>query len=314
MKKIFIIILALVLALSLGVTALAIEGSSGSSVDTFDPALEITTSDDGKTITVKMNELPEGLSAELVIPCDGWSGAVVKDSSGSTVASTFGEVDVDPSEEITQTVKAVTFEAVGGKYTITKVDASSTPSTTPSSSGSSYYSDLNEFWRDVEDKIEKAKAGETVEVELGKTDKLAWFVIDALRSNPDVSLRLTRNGKAIVEIPAGKAIANEAGRVYYSIDDLAELYSKYPEGNIPAEELPEAIPVPEEEPEQPEEPSADLPEQEPEEEPAEPEQPVVEETEEEASRGSAKGVVIGVAAVAVIALAAILAIIFKKKQ
>ena len=115
-----------------------------------------------------------------------------------------------------------------------------------------------------------------------------------------------------MEIPAGIAFANEAGRAYYSIDDLAELYSKYPEGNIPAEEMPEAIPVPEEEPEQPEVPSADVPEDEPAEEVVEPEQPDVEETEEEPSRNT-NGVVIGLAAVAAIALAAILAIIFKKK-
>lgn len=309
MKKLFAIVLALVLALSLGVTAFATDGSSGSSVDTFDPALNITTSADGKTITVEMNELPDGMAAELVIPCKDWAGAVVKDSSGNTITSTFGNVDVDPAEDFEVLVNAVTFEAVGGKYTITKAAAPSGGS----SGGSSYYSDLNEFWRKVEEKIEKAKDGETVEVELGKIDKLAWFIIDALRNNPDVGLKLTKNGKVVVEIPAGKAMANEAGRVYYSIDDLAELYSKYPEGNIPAEELPEPIPVPEVEPEQPEEPSAVVPEEEPEEETVEPEQPAVEELEEEPSRGSIGGAPIAIG-IGVLALIVILFVLLRKKN
>jgi hypothetical protein len=156
-------------------------------------------------------------------------------------------------------------------------------STSNSSSGSTYYSDLNDFWREVEEDIEDAKAGETVEVELGKTDKMAWFIIDALRNNPDVGLKLTKNGKVVVEIPAGKTIVNEAGRTYYSIDDLAELYGKNPEDNIP---------VPEEKPEQ----------------------PVVEETEEEASSGGVSGVVIGVAAVAAAAAVFVGGFIFRKKR
>ena len=43
-------------------------------------------------------------------------------------------------------------------------------------------------------------------------------------------------------------------------------------------------------------------------------QPVVEETEVESSRGSAKGVVIGIAAVAAIAVAAIFVITLRKKE
>lgn len=122
MKKIIITILSLALALSLSVCSFATQN--------FDPTLDIDTSADGKTITVTMNDLPDGVSAELIIPCDGWDGATVKDSSGKTVASTFGKVDTNPDPDVTQLVDAVTFDAVGGTYTITKV-------TTPAPGG--YY-------------------------------------------------------------------------------------------------------------------------------------------------------------------------------
>ena len=82
MKKIIVTILALAVALSLSVCAFATEP--------FDPTLDIDISADGKTITVTMNNLPDGISAELIIPCDGWTGATVKDSTGKTVTSTFG--------------------------------------------------------------------------------------------------------------------------------------------------------------------------------------------------------------------------------
>ena len=117
MKKIFATLLSLALVLSLSVCALATQS--------FDPTLKVESSADGKTITVTMNALPDGVSAELVIPCDGWEWATVKDSSGKTVEATFGEVDTNPDPEVEQLVDAVTFDAVGGTYTITKSSAPS---------------------------------------------------------------------------------------------------------------------------------------------------------------------------------------------
>lgn len=134
------------------------------------------------------------------------------------------------------------------------------------------------------------------------------------RNNPDVGLKLTKDGKVVVDISAGEAIANEAGRIYYSIDDLAEMYSKDREGNIPAEEQSEPIPLPEEEPEQPEEPSEDVPEEEEVEEVLKPEQPLVEETEEESSEDGAKGMAIIIAVIAAISVSVISIIIFRKKK
>ena len=107
MKKIIVMILSLVMVLALSVCAFADN-------DSFDPTLKVETSDDGKTITVTMNELPDGISAELIIPCAGWDWATVKDSSGKTVASTFDKK-----------ADTVTFAAVGGTYVITKSSAPS---------------------------------------------------------------------------------------------------------------------------------------------------------------------------------------------
>lgn len=100
MKKLIVTILALVVVLSLSVCAFAAPNS-------FDPTLDIATSADGTTITVTMNNLPDGVSAELTIPCEGWDGATVKDAGNNTVTSTFAN-------------EAVTFAAEGGTYTITK--------------------------------------------------------------------------------------------------------------------------------------------------------------------------------------------------
>lgn len=113
MKKTIVMILSLVMVLALSVCAFAAPTD-------FDPTLDIDTSADGKTITVTMNGLPDGVAAELTIPCDGWSSATVKDSSGKVVKSTFGKTDANPDPDVEQMVNAVTFDAVGGTYTITK--------------------------------------------------------------------------------------------------------------------------------------------------------------------------------------------------
>lgn len=317
MKKFFTIIFALLLTFSLSITALATEGGNNSSVDTFDPALKIATSADGKVITVTVNDLPEGLLAELVIPCDGWSGAVVKDSGGKTIASTFGEVDVDPDEETTEKVTAVTFEAVGGTYTITRV-ASTERSSTGDSSGETFSATS----KNIVSQIKSAQKGETVTAELGSTNKLDAGVLDALRSNSGVALQLTQNGKVVLEIPAGAALANEPGRIYYTLAELQKLYSQPLEAEVPAAETPAAAEAESAQPEQteqsaaPEDPAdaaAEAPVAEPEKEIDEQEASAAEKVEEEARSGGSS-VVIGLVVVAAVALAAILIVLFKKKQ
>lgn len=136
MKKIIVTLLSLVLVLSLSVCAFADN-------DSFDPTLEIETSADGTTITVTMNELPEGVSAELTIPCEGWDGATVKNSSGEKVVSTFDK-----------TADTITFAAVGDTYTITK-------SSPPSGGYPGYYYPIVMPEEETEEKPAETKPAET---------------------------------------------------------------------------------------------------------------------------------------------------------
>lgn len=101
MKKIVTLILSFLLMLSLGICIFA--------TDSFDPTLDIVTSADGTMITVTMNNVPDGVLAELKITCKDWDNATVKDSSGKTMVSSF-----DTSDD------TVSFAAVGGTYTITQ--------------------------------------------------------------------------------------------------------------------------------------------------------------------------------------------------
>ena len=181
------------------------------------------------------------------------------------------------------------------------------------SSGGSHNSDPDDFWEKVEEEIEDSKGGEIVEIEISKNDKLPSSIIDTLIQNPDVGIIITNNGKVVVEIPAGTVIVNQDGRVSYTIEELIALYGKAPVADVPAEEVPEVIPAPEEGPEQPEEPSAVAPEA-PQQEADEPEQPTLEETEEDPSSGSANGAVIGIAVASLAAATAGFTFFFRKKR
>lgn len=81
-----------------------------------------------------------------------------------------------------------------------------------------------EFWQTVKDKIENAKTGDTVSINTKNYDKMPWYVMDALRDNPDVSLVITWNGGNIITIPVGKAQPKDTGRIYWPLSLLAELY------------------------------------------------------------------------------------------
>lgn len=81
-----------------------------------------------------------------------------------------------------------------------------------------------EFWEDVRSLIQKAKAGETVNVNAVTWDKMPENVMDALRKNPHVALIVRWDGGDPVIIPALTALAKEEGRVYYPLSYLSGLY------------------------------------------------------------------------------------------
>ena len=149
---------------------------------------------------------------------------------------------------------------------------------------------IKDYLEDVEEEIENAKPGETVEVELGETDKLPESVIDALRENPEISLKLTQNGKVVIEIPAGDVPSEEAEQEFYSIDELEEIY-----GDVPSEE-------------------EETPEEEPDQESVEVIQPETEENGKESSGNNTTGIVIAVAVVSAIAIVIFFIVSLRKKE
>ena len=81
-----------------------------------------------------------------------------------------------------------------------------------------------EFWEEVRALIQKAKAGETVNVNAVTYDRMPESVMDALRRNPNVALIVRWDGGDPVIIPALTALAKEEGRVYYPLSYLSSLY------------------------------------------------------------------------------------------
>ena len=81
-----------------------------------------------------------------------------------------------------------------------------------------------EFWEEVRSLIQKAKAGETVNVNAVTYDRMPESVMDALRKNPNVALIVRWDGGDAVIIPALTALAKEEGRVYYPLSYLSGLY------------------------------------------------------------------------------------------
>ena len=81
-----------------------------------------------------------------------------------------------------------------------------------------------EFWEEVRALIQKAKAGETVNVNAVTYDRMPESVMDALRRNPNVALIVRWDGGDAVIIPALTALAKEEGRVYYPLSYLSSLY------------------------------------------------------------------------------------------
>lgn len=92
-----------------------------------------------------------------------------------------------------------------------------------SRSASSAKDDNYEFWDTVEQKIKRADAGDTIKVNAGDCDRMPWTVMQALRQN-NVNLVISWNGGQTITIPAGQALADEAGRIYYPLSYLAEKY------------------------------------------------------------------------------------------
>ena len=82
----------------------------------------------------------------------------------------------------------------------------------------------NDFWNQVKVRIDRASEGTTVRADANYYDKMPWTVMQALNNNPEVSLIVTWRGGDPVVIPAGQALSDRAGRVYYPLSYLLEAY------------------------------------------------------------------------------------------
>lgn len=89
-------------------------------------------------------------------------------------------------------------------------------------SDSSYTQRQEEFWDGVKEQIRDADPGDTIKVNARSYDRLPYSVMKLLGEQDDVTLRITWNDGDPIEIPSAFA-ANEPQRVYYPLEELAEM-------------------------------------------------------------------------------------------
>lgn len=89
-------------------------------------------------------------------------------------------------------------------------------------SDSSYTQRQEEFWDGVKEQIRDADPGDTIKVNARSYDHLPYSVMKLLGEQDDVTLRISWNDGDPIEIPSAFA-ANEPQRVYYPLEELAEM-------------------------------------------------------------------------------------------
>ncbi|MGN0625590.1 MAG: YDG domain-containing protein [Oscillospiraceae bacterium] len=145
--------------------------------------------------------------------------------SGTSKSTTF--VVVHMKDDGTLGTPAVTKNSYGVFVTVDstspfaiawRVRGSSLNGSDDSSEDSNY-----DFWSTVEKNIKKADSGDVIRVDAGEYDKMPWTVMKALRDNK-VTLVINWNGGKTITIPAGQALADEAGRIYYPLSYLEQKY------------------------------------------------------------------------------------------
>lgn len=94
-------------------------------------------------------------------------------------------------------------------------------------SDSSYTQRQEEFWDGVKEQIRDADPGDTIKVNARSYDRLPYSVMKLLGEQDDVILRISWNDDDPIEIPSAFA-ANEPQRVYYPLEELAEMDFTHP--------------------------------------------------------------------------------------
>ena len=154
---------------------------------------------------------------KIVIECSRFSlfGILQKDIKNTSGSSGGGQGSSGGSSG----------NSSGGSSSNSSGNSSGGSSGSSQNGSSTYVPDYEkDFWDNVASLIRKAKSGETVNVNAVTYDRMPEDVMAALRENPAVALIIRWDGGEPVIIPAQTALAKEAGRVYYPLSLLSELY------------------------------------------------------------------------------------------
>ena len=190
----------------------------------YDVTLMVST-DGGKTwVPATKDNFPAGgLTVTLPYP------AGTDSSYTFTVVHMFttGDFDRTPGDTerppVTNTASGIQF-TVNGLSPISvgwvKPDGPSGGGGTSGGGGSHDRNDEYDFWQGVRQKIEAAKAGDTVRANAGSYDKMPWTVMEALKKSNHITLVIRWSGGADIVIPSEKAL-DEALRIYYPLAYLA---------------------------------------------------------------------------------------------
>lgn len=191
--------------------------------------LKTITSAGGENISDELIQPPEGQKVRIVldIPTElqGKAGyLVVRVHEGRTLTIT---PEYNPTLQ-TLIFDADKFSTYAIVYT-TAGDSSNNAGSGSSGGSNSSDNDAYDFWQTVKNKIDTVADGDTIKVNPKSYDKMPISVMNALRNN-SVNLIISWNGGTNITIPAGKAQKPEAGRIYYPLSLLEELYkaSKMP--------------------------------------------------------------------------------------
>lgn len=74
------------------------------------------------------------------------------------------------------------------------------------------------------EKIENADARTIIKVNARSYDRMPWYVMEALRKHPEITMEITWQSGGKIVIPAGTALPEEPGRIFYPLSYLEKRY------------------------------------------------------------------------------------------
>ena len=90
--------------------------------------------------------------------------------------------------------------------------------------GGSGSSDKNDFWNNVEDYVDHIDAGEKLVIDATSYNNFPKRIMDAIYDREDIHVIIKTKEFGDIIIPAGKALNGDKNRVFWTFEDLAEIY------------------------------------------------------------------------------------------